>query len=232
MFVQERDKNQIFLFFFPVYMKQKLLFTLNLVLICAIGLGVSASRLTNRPSRPTTTTETSLRSLKAANPTNQNRLTADNRDQLVTEVEKLKNKDTELTQLKTEVEKLKTKVVALEAAKLTTITDELWWRILFRKATFPTPSCPGEWEPVKKFSRFGVGNTTLCKIKHPETVVKIWTTCTKDIESIQQDPFVFAITYKVGEIDAEGKCVKTKNYHFISWEEAERNLNNKPGNQA
>lgn len=125
MFVQERDKNQIFLFFFPVYMKQKLLFTLNLVLICAMGFVVSASRLTNRPSRPTPTTETSLRSLKAANPTNQNRLTADNRDQLVTEVENLKNKDTELTQLKTEVENLKTKVVALEAAKLTTITDEL-----------------------------------------------------------------------------------------------------------
>ena len=105
-------------------MKQKLLFTLNLVLICAIGLGVSASRFTHRPPR-STTTETSLRSLKAANPTNQNRLTADNRDQLVTEVENLKNKDTELTQLKTEVENLKTKVVALEAAKLTTITDEL-----------------------------------------------------------------------------------------------------------
>ena len=90
-----------------------------------MGLGVSASRLTNRLFRPITTTETSLRSLKAANPVNQNRLTADNRDQLVTEVENLKNKDTELTQLKTEVENLKTKVVALEAAKLTTITDEL-----------------------------------------------------------------------------------------------------------
>ncbi len=213
-------------------MKQKLLFTLNLVLICAIGLGISASRFTHRPPRPTTITETSLRSLKAANPTNQNRLTADNRDQLVTEVENLKNKDTELTQLKTEVEKLKTKVVALEAAKLTTITDELWWRILFRKATFSTPNCPGDWERVKEFSRFGVGYSVLCKIKYPETVVKIWATCTKDIESIHQDPFRFAITYKVGEIDAEGKCVKTKTYRFISWEEAERNLNNKPGNQA
>ena len=213
-------------------MKQKLLFTLNLVLICAMGFVVSASRLTNRPSRPTPTTETSLRSLKAANPTNQNRLTADNRDQLVTEVENLKNKDTELTQLKTEVENLKTKVVALEAAKLTTITDELWWRILFRTASFSTPNCPGEWEPVKKFSSPGFGKSTLCKIKHPETVVKIWTTCTKDIESIHQNPAMFAITYKVGEIDAEGKCVKTKTYRFISWEEAERNLNNKPGNQS
>lgn len=113
-------------------MKQKLLFTLNLVLICAIGLGVSASRLTNRPSRPTMTTETSLRSLKAANSTNQNRLTADNRDQLVTEVENLKNKDTELTQLKTEVEKLTTRIVSLENTKpILTITDELGWKIWF-----------------------------------------------------------------------------------------------------
>ena len=80
-----------------------------------MGLGVSASRFTHRPPRSTTTTETSLRSLKAANPTNQNRLTADNRDQLVTEVENLKKR-----------------IVSLENKKsIITITDELGWKIWF-----------------------------------------------------------------------------------------------------
>lgn len=207
------------------------------MLICAIGLGVSASRLTNRPSRPTMTTETSLRSLKAANSTNQNRLTADNRDQLVTEVENLKNKDTELTQLKTEVEKLTTRIVSLENTKpILTITDELGWKIWFLWNRKHTPDCPFGWESVRsdrtnKSKFVGDDRSRLCKIKHPETVVKIWATCTKDIESTWQDGYKFTINYKVGEIDAEGKCVNTRNYSFHDWD-GERNLNNKPGNPS
>lgn len=201
-------------------MKQKLLFTLNLVLICAMGLGVSASRFTHRPPRSTTTTETSLRSLKAANPTNQNRLTADNRDQLVTEVENLKKR-----------------IVSLENKKsIITITDELGWKIWFLWGRKHTPECPFGWEEVRSDytdESFLEGDdySMLCKIKHPETVVKVWATCTKDIESNWQNGTRFTINYKVGEIDAEGKCVNTRNYSFYS-SNGERNLNNKPGNPS
>lgn len=198
-------------------MKQKLLFMLNLVLICAMGLGVSASRLTGRPSRPTTTTtETSLRSLKAANPTNQNRLTADNRDQLVTEVENLKK---QLTELSSTVAKINI-----------TWTNERGF-ILRMTSQYDKyhPSCDGtllrQWEHSGNSGVFGWGaprRSTSCYVNiDPEwKVVRVGNPCAVQPVVTRQNGSDGILKYQKWTIDITGKCSNLSEVtrNFSDWE--------------
>ena len=207
-------------------MKQKLLFTLNLVLICAIGLGVSALWFTHRPSRPTITTETSLRSLKAANPANQNRLTSGNWDQLVTEVENLKIKVAEIDTLKNQFSELAGTVPKIN----TTWTDERGFILRMRiDHGSGFPSCDGiflrQWKTAGKTGRMSrtLGSmSTSCYVNiDPEwKVVRVGNPCAVNPVVAEQDGLSVRLKYQKWTIDIKGKCSNLSEVtrKFNDWE--------------